>query len=71
MFWQTGPDGSVEVFRGRPARYLRVEPDPETDTIRPVTTKRGQIEYVRLGREEPEAGERGWWVHSNAAGSFP
>ncbi|MHB1561753.1 MAG: hypothetical protein ACYC61_30255 [Isosphaeraceae bacterium] len=71
VFRLTSPDdGTVEVFRDRPARYLRVEPDPETGAIRPVM-KQGRSEYVRLCREEPEAGERGWWVHSNAAGSFP
>ena len=46
-------DGTVEVFRDVPARYLRVEPDPETGAIRPVM-KQGRPEYVWLCREERE-----------------
>ena len=53
VFRLTGPDGTVEVFRDSPARYLRVETDPETGAIRPVT-KGGRPEYVWLCREERE-----------------
>ena len=50
----TGPDGTVEVFGDRPARFLQVERDPETGAIRPVM-KGGRPEYIWLCREEPEA----------------
>ena len=55
VFLLTGPDGTVEVFRDSPARYLRVETDPDTGAIRPVT-KRGRPEYVWLCREKRETG---------------
>ncbi len=54
VFRRTGPDGTVEVFGDRPARFLQVERDPETGAIRPVM-KGGRPEYIWLCREEPEA----------------
>jgi len=47
------PDGTNEVFRDKPARYLVVEPDPETGEIKPVV-KRGCPTYLYLCREERE-----------------
>ena len=47
------PDGKVEVFRDRPARYLVLEPDPETGRMRPVV-RRGCPTYLYLAREERE-----------------
>lgn len=49
----TGPDGTVEVFRDRPVRFLRVESDPESGAIRPVL-ERGRPGFRYLCREEPE-----------------
>ncbi len=54
VFRLTAPDGTVEVFRDGPTRYLCVEPDHETGAIRPVL-KRGQPVYLWLCREEREA----------------
>ncbi len=54
VFRLTGSDGTVEVFRAVPTRYLCVEPDPETGAIRPVI-QRGQPVYLWLRREEREA----------------
>ena len=50
----TAADGTVEVFRDNPVRYLRVEPDPETGAMRPVM-RRGRPVYLFLCREDPEA----------------
>jgi len=52
VFRLTWPDGKVEVFRDRPARQLRVEPDA-TGAMRPVVTG-GQPVYLYLAREERE-----------------
>ncbi|MHB1561756.1 MAG: hypothetical protein ACYC61_30270, partial [Isosphaeraceae bacterium] len=53
VFRLTGADGTVEVFRDSPVRYLRVEPDPDAGAMRPVI-KHGRPEYVWLCREELE-----------------
>ena len=50
----TKADGTVEVFRDNPVRYLCVEPDPETGAMRPVM-RRGRPVYLFLCREDPEA----------------
>jgi hypothetical protein len=50
----TAPDGTVETFRDGPTKYLRLEPDPETGAMRPVT-KRGRPVYLYLAREDREA----------------
>jgi hypothetical protein len=47
-------DGTVEVFRDKPARYLCVEPDP-TGVMKPVT-KYGRPVILYLCREEREVG---------------
>jgi hypothetical protein len=47
----TAPDGSVEAFRDRPAKYLCVEPDPDTGAMRPVV-KRGRPVFLYLCRED-------------------
>src|SRR5262245_39851492 len=35
IFRLTGPDGQTECFRSQPARFLVVEPDPQTGEFRP------------------------------------
>ena len=52
VFRLTFSDGTVEVFRDKPARQLRVEPD-ETGEMRPVV-KHGRPVYLYLCREERE-----------------
>jgi hypothetical protein len=52
VFRLTWPDGKVEVFRDRPARQLRVEPD-EAGAMKPVV-RLGQPVYLYLAREERE-----------------
>jgi hypothetical protein len=47
-------DGSVEVFRDRSIRDLRVEPDAKTGEMRPVT-KGGRTVSVWLCREDRES----------------
>jgi hypothetical protein len=47
------PDGTVEVFRDKPVRYLVVEPDAETGDVTPVV-KYGRPTYLYLCREERE-----------------
>ncbi len=47
------PDGTVEVFRDKPARHLVVEPDAETGQWKPVV-QRGCPTYLYLCREERE-----------------
>jgi hypothetical protein len=49
----TAPDGSVEVFRDNPTRYLCLEPEAETGQMRPVM-KRGRPVFLWLCREEHE-----------------
>ena len=46
-------DGTVEVWRDNPARFLCVEPDPETGAMRPVV-QLGRPVYLYLCREERE-----------------
>ena len=53
VFRLTTADGTVEVWRDNPTRFLCVEPDPETGAMRPVT-KRGRPVYLYLCREERE-----------------
>jgi hypothetical protein len=47
------PDGTVERFRAKPARYLVVEPDPNTGGMRPAV-RGGQPVFLYLCREERE-----------------
>jgi hypothetical protein len=53
LFTLTGPGGKSEHFRDQPARYLMVEPDPETGAMQPVI-KDGQPAIGYLCREERE-----------------
>ena len=53
VFRLTAADGTVEVFRDNPTRYLRVEPDPQTGAIGPVW-KYGRPVFLYLCREERE-----------------
>ncbi len=53
VFRLTMADGTVEVWRDNPTRFLCVEPDPETGAMRPVVT-RGRPVYLYLSREERE-----------------
>ena len=46
-------DGTVEVFRDKPARHLVVGPDPATGEMKPVL-KRGNPTYLFLCREDRE-----------------
>ena len=50
----TVADGTVETFRDNPARYLCVEPDPETGAMRPVI-KRARPVSLDLCRGDREA----------------
>ena len=54
VFRLTAADGTVEVFHDNPTRYLRVEPDPQTGSMRPVK-KHGRPVYLYLCRDEREA----------------
>jgi hypothetical protein len=54
VFRLAADDGTVEVFRDNPTRYLCVEPDPKTGAMRPVR-KLGRPVYLYLCREEREA----------------
>ena len=47
------PDGEVQAFRDKPARYLVVEPDEETGSVKPVL-RRGCPTFLYLCREERE-----------------
>jgi len=47
-------DGKREYWRDNPTRFLVVEPDPTTGTVKPVL-KRGRPVYLWLCREEREA----------------
>ncbi len=53
VFRLTAPDGTTEVFRDNPTRYLCLAPDTETGETRPVM-KRGKPVYLYLAREERE-----------------
>jgi hypothetical protein len=53
VFLLTRPDGTVERFRDRPARYLVVEPDSDTGELRPAV-RRGLPVYLYLCREDKE-----------------
>ena len=54
LFRLTWADGTVEVYRDRPARHLVVEPDPATGAMKPVL-KRGNPTYLYLCREDRES----------------
>jgi hypothetical protein len=53
LFSITNPDGTTELFRDKPSRYLVVEPDPDTGGMRPVV-KGGRPVYLYLCREQRE-----------------
>ena len=53
VFIITKRDGSTELFRDIPVRYLVVEPDPQTGELRP-TAKCGLPVYLYLCREQRE-----------------
>ncbi len=53
VFRLTAPDGTTEIFRDNPTRYLCVAPDAETGAMRPVM-KRGKPVYLLLARPERE-----------------
>jgi hypothetical protein len=53
VFIITKRDGSTELFRDNPVRYLVVEPDPQTGELRP-TAKCGLPVYLYLCREQRE-----------------
>ncbi len=53
IFRLTSADGTVEVFRDKPARHLVVEPDRVTGEMKPVV-KRGKPTFLYLCREERE-----------------
>lgn len=53
VFLLSGPDGTTEVFRDNPTRYLAVTPDPQTGEMKPVM-KHGRPTYLWLCREEHE-----------------
>jgi len=53
VFRLTAPDGSLEVFRDNPTRYLCVAPDAETGAMKPVL-RAGEPVYLYLAREERE-----------------
>jgi len=53
VFRLTDAEDKAEYFRDNPARYLVIEPDPETGEPRPVIT-RGHPTYLYLCREERE-----------------
>ncbi len=47
------PDGTTELFRDNPVRYLVVEPDPQSGEVRPAV-KFGRPVYLYLCREHRE-----------------
>ncbi len=53
LYAATQPDGTTELFRDNPVRYLVVEPDPQTGELRPAV-KYGQPVYLYLCREQRE-----------------
>ncbi len=61
-------DGKTEYWRDNPTRYLVVEPDPTTGTIKPVL-KWGRPVYLRLCREEAKGRERA--SHNRQKGRRP
>jgi len=54
VFPLTAADGTVEIVRDHPTRYLRVEPDAESGQMRPAM-RRGRPVYVSLCRDWHEA----------------
>jgi hypothetical protein len=53
VFVLTRPDGTTERFRDKPARYLVVEPEPDTGELMPRVNG-GEPVYLYLCREERE-----------------
>ena len=53
LYVVTGPDGTTELFRDNPVRYLVVEPDPQTGELQPAV-KYGRPVYLYLCREQRE-----------------
>jgi hypothetical protein len=53
-FIVTNSDGTAELFRDKPLRYLVVEPDPNTGELRPAA-KHGRPVYLYLCREDRES----------------
>ena len=53
LYAVTKPDGTTELFRDNPVRYLVVEPDPQTGELRPAV-KYGRPVYLYLCREQRE-----------------
>ena len=53
VFRLTDAEGKAEYFRDNPARYLVVEPDPETGEMRPAT-QHGKPKLIYLCREDRE-----------------
>jgi hypothetical protein len=54
VFRLSDAHGNIECFRDKPARYLIVEPDPETGEMR-LARKHGKPQFIYLCREDPEA----------------
>jgi hypothetical protein len=54
VFRLTAEDGTVEIVRDHPTRYLCVEPEAESGQLRPAM-RRGRPVYVSHCWEEPEA----------------
>ena len=55
MFIITKQDGSTELFRDNPVRYLVVEPDPQTGELRPTAKWAGWcISTSAANSESPE-----------------
>jgi hypothetical protein len=53
-FILTNSDGTTELFRDKPVRYLVVEPDSDTGEMRPAA-KHGRPVYLYLCREDRES----------------
>jgi hypothetical protein len=53
VFRLSDAHGNTACFRDRPARYLIVEPDPQTGGMRPAT-KYGKPQFLYLCREGRE-----------------
>ncbi len=53
LYVVTQPDGTTELFRDNPVRYLVVEPDPQTGELR-AASKDGRPVHVYRWREQRE-----------------
>ena len=58
VFRLTTAEGTVEVFRDNPTRFLCVEPDPETGAMRPVRSGAGPCTYTCAARSARSAGAK-------------